>query len=247
MTGKLGIVDTNVFDPATRSWTKLANMHLPRWYPDLTELADGRYVAISGNSNDSNTWADTPEIYDPAANTWTLMPTINTSAVHEEEYPFSYLAPNGKVFTIGPSEDDSFWLDAIAQTWTPVGASGLKNGSSVMYRPGKILYSGGAPSVTATTTAVSGSALIDLTAATPTWTPAAPMNYARVYHTLTMLADGRVLAIGGEPTSNQDTVLTGIMPAEIWNPATQRGRRSARSPRRGTTIRPRCSSPTAPS
>jgi len=43
--------------------------------------------------------------------------------VHEEEYPFSYLAPNGKVFTIGPSEDVSYWLDADAQTWTPVGAS----------------------------------------------------------------------------------------------------------------------------
>ena len=43
------------------------------------------------------TWADTPEVYDPATNTWTLLSKISTSQVHEEEYPFSYLIPNGNV------------------------------------------------------------------------------------------------------------------------------------------------------
>ena len=140
-------------------------MNLPRWYPDLVELSDGRYVAISGNSSDASTWADTPEVYDPSANTWTLLSKVNTSQVHEEEYPFSYLAPNGKVFTIGPSEDQSFFLDVNSQTWTPVGSSGIVNGSSVMYRPGKILYSGGAASVITTKPAQAGTAVIDLNAA----------------------------------------------------------------------------------
>ena len=72
-------------------------MHFPRWYPTLTELADGRYVAISGNSTDANHWADTPEVYDPTTNTWTVLTGISTSQVHEEEYPFSYLIPNGNV------------------------------------------------------------------------------------------------------------------------------------------------------
>ena len=54
-TGNLGIVDTNIYDPATDTWTRVADMHYPRWYPGLTELADGRYVAISGNSTDANT------------------------------------------------------------------------------------------------------------------------------------------------------------------------------------------------
>ena len=53
-TGKIGIVDTSIFDPATSTWTRVANMHNPRWYPDLTELADGRFVAISGNSTNAN-------------------------------------------------------------------------------------------------------------------------------------------------------------------------------------------------
>ena len=219
-TGMLGIADTNIFDPATNTWTRAADMHLKRWYPDLTELPDGRYVVLSGNSTDANTWSDTPEVYDPAANTWTLLSGVSTPQVHEVEYPFSYLAPNGKIFTIGPEEDVSYWLDANAQTWTSVGPSGLKNGSAVMYRPGRILYSGGAASVETTSSSVAAAATIDLTAATPAWQAVAPMHYPRTYHTLTTLADGRVLAVGGEATSDQSVVTTGALPAEIWDPAT---------------------------
>jgi hypothetical protein len=223
-TGNLGIVDTSIFDPATSTWTRVANMHSPRWYPDLTELPDGTYVAISGNSTNSTTWADTPEVYDPTANTWTVLSKVNTSQIHEEEYPFSYLAPNGEVFTIGPSEDESFFLNVQNQTWTQVGgASGVVNGSSVMYRPGQILYSGGTASQNSNSPANATAATIDLTAQTPTWQRTSPMLNARVYHTLTTLADGTVLAVGGEPTWGQTgstEVSGGILQSEIWDPNT---------------------------
>jgi hypothetical protein len=221
-TGNAGIVNTSIYDPTTGAWTQAANMHDPRWYPDVTELADGDYVAISGNSTNSTTWANTPEVYDPTTNTWTLLSKVSTSQIHEEEYPFSYLIPNGNVFTIGPSEDVSYELNVANQTWTSVGgASEIMNGSSVMYRPGKILYSGGAPSVTSTTTASADTSTINLNAASPKWEQIAPMHNARIYHTLTMLADGTVLAVGGEATSNQEIVTTGVLPTEIWNPATE--------------------------
>ncbi|MDQ4490679.1 fibronectin type III domain-containing protein [Sinomonas sp. ASV486] len=219
-TGNLGLTDASVFDPAGQTWNRVASMNSPRWYPDLVELPDGRFVAISGNSSSASAWADTPEVYDPAANTWTSLSKISTPQIHEEEYPFSFLAPNGKVFTIGPAEDVSYWLDASAQTWTPVGASGITNGSAVMYRPGRILYTGGAQSVITTTPARAGAATIDLTSASPAWTPIAPTHYPRVYHTLVTLADGRVLAVGGAPSSDQTQVTTGVLPAEIWDPAT---------------------------
>ncbi len=222
-TGKIGIVDTAVFNPATGTWSRVADMHTPRWYPDVTELANGDYVAISGNSTNANTWANTPEVYDPTTNTWTELTKISTSQIKEEEYPFSYLLPSGEVFTIGPSEDLSFELNVANQTWTQVGgASGITNGSSVMYRPGKILYSGGAPSVINTTNSVANTAVIDLTAATPKWQQIAPMHNNRVYHTLTMLANGEVLAVGGEATSDQEIVTSGVLPTEIWNPATEK-------------------------
>jgi hypothetical protein len=223
-TGQQGIVDTTIFDPATSTWSRVADMHYPRWYPDLTELADGRYVAISGNSTSPSTWADTPEVYIPSSNTWTVLSNVNTSQIHDEEYPFSYLAPNGNVFTIGPGEDKSFFLNVQNQTWNQVGgSSGVLNGSSVMYRPGKVLYSGGTNAQTSSSPANATAAMIDLTAPTPAWQQIAPMNSARVYHTLTMLADGTVLAVGGEPTWGQTgtTETTGgVLPSEIWNPST---------------------------
>jgi hypothetical protein len=221
-TGQLGIVDTNIFDPATNTWTRVADMKKPRWYPSLTELPDGRYVAISGNDTNSSHWADNPEVYDPATNTWTLLSNVNTPQVHEDEYPFSYLLPSGKVFTIGPDEDNSFLLDVGAQTWTPVGgASGVHNGSSVMYRPGKVLYSGGGVNINASGPSFKTTSVIDLTAATPAWQQTAPMNDPRVYHTLTMLPDGKVLAVGGNTNTDQAIITSGVLRAEIWDPATQ--------------------------
>jgi Domain of unknown function (DUF1929)/Fibronectin type III domain/Kelch motif len=221
-TRQLGIVDTSIFDPATNTWTRVANMNLPRWYPTLTELSDGRYVAISGSSTDATHWADTPEVYDPTANTWTLLSKISTSQVHEEEYPFSYLIPNGNILNIGPSEDVTNELDVNNQTWTQIaGSSGVVNGSSVQYLPGKILYSGGASSVKNATSAQATTAVLDTNAATPVWRQTAPMLNPRVYHTLTMLANGQVLAVGGGTTSDQQVITTGVLPTEIWDPASE--------------------------
>ena len=218
--GGLGIKDTNLFDPTSSTWTRVADMHLPRWYPDLTELPDGRYVAISGNSTDSSHWADTPEVYDPVANTWTLLSAVSTSQVHEEEYPFSYLAPNGTVFTIGTSEDRSFFLDVAKQTWTPAGSSGIVNGSSVMYRPGKILYSGGAPSVINTTTATKDGGHRPYR-----WQPGLAADRtdgkcARVphpYHARRWTSAGSRWRTD-QRSEHRDN---GVLPTEIWDPATE--------------------------
>jgi hypothetical protein len=221
-TGHLGIVDTNIFDPATNSWTRVADMHKERWYPTVTELADGRYVAISGNDTTDTHWADNPEVYDPGTNTWTLLSNVSTPQVHESEYPFSYLLPSGKVFTIGPDEDNSFLLDVNNQTWTQVGgASGVHNGSSVMYRPGKVLYTGGGTNVNGSGPSYNTASVIDLTATTPTWQPVPAMNYSRVYHTLTMLPDGKVLAVGGSGNTDQGVITSGVLQTETWDPATQ--------------------------
>jgi hypothetical protein len=221
-TGQIGIVDTTIFDPSTNTWSRVANMHFPRWYPTLTELADGDYVAISGNSTNANTWADTPEVYDPSANTWTELTGISTPQVHEEEYPFSYLIPNGNVLTIGPSEDVTYEMNVASQTWTPVGGqSGVLNGSSVQYLPGKIMYSGGASSVLSTEPSTNTTAVLDTTAASPRWTQTQPMAYNRIYHTLVTLANGKVLAVGGSDTSDQSVITTGVLPTEIWDPVSE--------------------------
>jgi hypothetical protein len=224
-TGNLGIVDTNIYDPSTGTWTRMADMHDPRWYAGLTELPNGDDVVISGKTTDFDSWADTPEVYDPTANTWTLLSNVDTSQIHELEYPNTYLLPNGNVFVLGEQEDVSFELNVANQTWTQVGgSSGVVNGGSVMYRPGKILYAGGAASLATPSQAQSNAAVLDTTAATPQWQPTASLAYPRAFNTLQMLANGTVLAIGGEPETGvqngQGEVAGGVLPSEIWDPST---------------------------
>ena len=67
------------------------------------------------------------------------------------------------------------------------------------------------------------------------------MNHARVYHTLTMLADGKVLAVGGDTNTDQHIITTGELPAEIWDPATNAWTTGGvDGGRPATTTRPRC-------
>jgi hypothetical protein len=52
------------------------------------------------------------------------------------------------------------------------------------------------------------------------WQPGAPMLARRVGHTMTTLADGRVLVVGGTSSEMVDGPLP--FPAEVWDPATNR-------------------------
>ncbi len=68
--------DAHVYDPTSSTLTPVASMNVRRMAFSLTKLADGRVLAVGG-------WSDTEvpssstatlEVYDPKANTWTLLP-----------------------------------------------------------------------------------------------------------------------------------------------------------------------------
>lgn len=219
-TGTIGIPDTTIYDPATGNWVTGARMQFDRWYPTATELGDGRIVTISGNITNT-TWADTPEIYDPATNRWTTMNGIDTSGVHEQEYPLTYLLPNGKIITIATSAGRTYMMDPQTPSWTQLpGSMATRNASGVMYRPGKILLTGGGTPLNTRNAAQKTAETIDTTAANPTWTPAQPMLAGRYAHTLTTLPDGKVLAIGGGGNMDQEDLASGELSAETWDPDT---------------------------
>src|SRR5262245_51582585 len=219
ISGTLGLNVTSVFDPVANTWTAGPKMSFARWYPTVTRLGDGRLVAISGNIT-LTTWADTPEIYDPVANTWRTIPGISTSQVHEEEYPLSFLLPNAKIFTIASSVAQAYMLDPIAPSWGAVAGKTLFNGSAAMYLPGKILYSGGGTPLDSTSPALATAQVIDLTSTSPAWQATGTMNAARYAHTLTVLPDGKVLAIGGGGDMDQEDLASGELTSEEWDPAT---------------------------
>jgi plastocyanin len=175
-------------------------------------------VVISGQTT-SGAWADTPEVFDPATNTWTVLTGVSTADMHDTEYPLSYLLPDGRVFVYAATIGKTRILDVAARTWTVADASPVTNGSSVMYRPGKVLASGGGvrgPASVAQTRA----AVADPAGGAPLWRNTTPMGFQRYDHNLLVLPDGQVLAVGGSVLVNQES-RTGVLAAELWNPETE--------------------------
>jgi uncharacterized protein DUF4082/concanavalin A-like lectin/glucanase superfamily protein/galactose oxidase-like protein/Big-like domain-containing protein/purple acid phosphatase-like protein/Kelch motif protein len=222
-----GLPDTHIFNPQQRTWASGPDMSVGRWYPTVTQLPDGRIFVISGDNitlhepnmsvpltNASNTL---PSIYDPKSQTWTDMPSASRRI---PLYPFMFLLPDGKLFDAGP-DTTTRTFDLNTRQWSVVGQSPISGHSAVMYRPGKILKSGtwadpefpGRP-------VTNGAATIDMTAASPAWRSAAPMEYPRSYHTLTVLPDGKVLATGGSTETDGVDEKAGILAAEMWDPDT---------------------------
>ncbi|MFZ3495477.1 Kelch repeat-containing protein [Streptomyces sp. 5.8] len=80
---------------------------------------------------------------------------------------------------------------------------------------GRVLAAGGA---SALLTALDGSALYD--PADGSWAPTGPLRQARRLHSLTVLADGRVLAVGGIP-GPQAYPPPALTTVELYDPATR--------------------------
>jgi hypothetical protein len=140
-------------------------MSQARWYPSATTLGDGRVLALSGEIR-YRVWADTPEIYDPSTGAWSLLSNIDTVDFHDSEYPLSFLLPNGKVFAISATTGSQGILDVAAQTWVHAGASPIRFGSSAMYRPAKIITTGGADKALSQN-ARTATAVVDLNGGSP--------------------------------------------------------------------------------
>ena len=87
-------------------------------------------------------------------------------------------------------------------------------GSHAFFDVGKILIAGGASSS-------KDARVIDLNGASPQVSATAPMANGRRQHNLTVLANGTVLATGGNSSGAGLVDLNnGVYPAELWNPGT---------------------------
>jgi hypothetical protein len=223
----VGLKDTHIYNPTTRTWFRGTDMARGRWYPTATTLPDGRILVVSGDNITQNnvgqptpfrTQSQTlPEIYDVGTNTWTPLPAGQRPM---PLYPFMFVLPDGRVVDAGP-DTQTRTLNVQTGQWTNVATSTVDGHSAVMYRPGKILKSGtwadpdfvGIPASARAQT-------IDFNQATPAWQDTGSMNHGRSYHTLTVLPDGKVLASGGMSTSDGIDHSKAVYPAEMWDPDT---------------------------
>jgi hypothetical protein len=214
----LGEPRNAVFDPVTSTFTDVENMAHGRWYPTVTTLGDGRVMTFSGLRETGGTNA-TVEIYTMGSGWSPEYPAGWTPPL----YPRMHLSTDGRVFYAGPSRTSRFF-NPTTKTWTPVVATtnhGLSRsyGTSVLlplmpadgYRPRVMILGGGGPS-TATTE------IIDLSAATPVWQYGPQMSQPRIQMNATILPNGRVLALGGSATNEDET--TKSLNADLFDPVT---------------------------
>ncbi len=210
----VGTKNTNIYNPATKSWTAGPEMRDGRWYPSVIVLGDGRAVMLTGDVT-KDRMADIPEVYNPKTNTLTALTSIMTTQL----VGYSAIFPFGldKLYVISYSTADVMLLDATNNTWTNKGKSPIYGGTAAQYRPGKILMSGGRAAGGGSDTKA---AITDLNAANPTWEVIAPMRFPRFFHNFVNLPDGRVLVVGGSDRPDTSSP-TGPLANEIWDPDTK--------------------------
>ena len=219
--GIIGLQHANLFSPATQQWTRVPDMSFRRWYPSATTLPDGRVLVTSGATTCETCIASVPEIYNPVTNTWTQLTGASLPVPY---YPFTFVMPDGRVVDTGSTDTaaPARILDVAAQTWTVADPTTFDGSSAAMFLPGKVLQSGTAsdPSFPLKA-AVTSTAVLDVTQATPRWRQVGPMAYPRAYNNLTILPDGSVLAVGGGTNTSGSDLTKAVLAAERWSPATE--------------------------
>jgi hypothetical protein len=220
-----GLRDTYIFDPATEQWTATQFMAGGRWYPTLVALADGRVLAVSGLDEDGNLNV-TPEIYtDPDG--WQPLPNVGNWPL----YAHFYVLRDGGVFYAGGQFGGPMGMrpTRIASTGAIVQVPGLtapdqrNQCASVLLPPAQdqrvmILGGGSDDSHMAPIVATGNVDIVNLAAADPAYTPAAPLNFPRMHLCAVLLPDHTVLACGGSRQEEMADLAT--LDAEIYNPAT---------------------------
>lgn len=227
--GALGVADANLFDPVTKTWTRLPHMAFRRWYPTATALPDGRVLVTGGGDFCFTCYVGIPEIYDPATNSWTQLTAANNPVPF---YPYMFLLPDGRVIDVGADEHPvvAQVLDLTTQSWSVVDPNLLNGGSAVMYAPGKILKSGSSTSnPNNNTLSVATAYVLEMTQPNPAWRQVASMIFPRVFRTLTLLPDGNVVVTGGSLKSNNTDPTQAVHEVEMWSPQTEQWRTMART------------------
>src|SRR3954470_22672537 len=101
------------------TWSQLANMNLGRLYYATNVLRDGRVFVLGGEySGPSLTanWTNAAEIYDPVANTWTVIPSYPESGFGDSP---SMILPDGRVIAGSGNNPNTNIYDPATNTWSP--------------------------------------------------------------------------------------------------------------------------------
>ncbi len=239
--GFTGLRDTWIFRPGAKTWVHAAklcpepgkNTGGGRWYPTLVTLPDGRVMAAGGipMQIDSRMVNNSPERFRPnpaPQGRWELIGP-DDPANEVANYPRLHLLPDGRVFSATPTKGaGNRRLNTETAAWAEVCAPpsdafyrGFQYTSVLLpllpsrnHRPRVLLLGGKQPLV------------VDLGAASPSWTPTGPRQLAgaprRIHANAVLLPTGEVFVCGGVTATGDDSDSKAVMRAELYRPAGNR-------------------------
>jgi len=189
--------DSEIFDPAARTFTPATGLLTARADHTATRLPDGRLFVIGGRASGQS--LNSSEIYDPETGVFSSGPGLNRARAGHT----ATLLPDGRVVVVGGDADGSIEVfDPQAGTFSLLEARlavPRRSHAAALLQNGEILIAGG----NASNGAVLDSAeLLDPTLAFTSITPS--MKVARSRPAMRVLPDGKVQVIGGDPEATME-------------------------------------------
>jgi len=207
-----------LFDPATGMWSDAGNLSVAR-DPTSVLLGDGR-VLVSGGIDwytETGKVYSVAEIFDPATDQWTATGELRTARFGHR----AVLLDDGRVFVVGGFGSPVALLagpeiyDPSAGSWQAAEAipQPRYGFGLVKLSDGRVLVAGGFTGSPTQRVYLNGAVIYD--PATGHWSETQPMQVKRVGFSTTLLADGRVLVLGGGSESGNE-----LKSAELFDPGT---------------------------
>ncbi|HEY1907077.1 MAG TPA: kelch repeat-containing protein [Myxococcaceae bacterium] len=211
--GLPGIAETEIYDPASRTWTTASPMGTERRLHTVTLLRDGRVLIAGGfvccvveGQTVSETATAAAELFDPATGNFTPTGSMAVPrALHQ-----ATLLPDGRVLLSGgvgdggspgaPGPEHAEVYDPATGTFSAAGdlQSSRFLHTAILLTDGRVLAVGGVASP-GDRSAVALTELYD--PATNAWAPGPTLQAAFPGATATLLGNGKVLIFGGESAS----------------------------------------------
>jgi N-acetylneuraminic acid mutarotase len=178
---------TEIFDPADNTWSDAGNMPVARSSHSAALLPSGKVLMISGKTN---SWLASTSIYDPADPLFAPAAPMQGARFNHS----TTLLPDGRALAVGGWDSAGQSLascetyDPAANTWNFVASThaphAFFSAAATLLNSGKVLL-----------TDQQTVEIYDV--ATDQWKLAQPFPSARNFSAATLLADGRVLVVGG--------------------------------------------------